>query len=130
VSAHALERNTGGPPRERIDEVAELLSKPSRAAPKRPADLERAERATQDFIEFYSHAAPFEPTALVDIWSRCRTGARSEATCRARVQTRDEAELGVSFEERVQDCMRPKEIPEACREGLERARRIVAGQGT
>ena len=51
--------------------------------------LAEIEKATQDFVRFYVHAAPFERAALNAHWTRCRD-ARGGRLCAKR---RDEIEL-------------------------------------
>ena len=52
----------------------------------------QAARASNLFIEFYDHAAPFSRAALVHLWQRCETDPQQEQMC---ISARDKLEAVV-----------------------------------
>jgi spermidine synthase len=111
--------------RDRLEEMSRLfgsLSRPSRSR----ATAAEAQRASQDFFDYYHHAAPFDPGALLATWSSCREGASSEAACRAAAQAHVGADpVVVDFEGRVRDCMSRARTGPACQTGAGEARALV-----
>jgi predicted membrane-bound spermidine synthase len=49
----------------------------------KPVPLADAQRATHYYARFYSHAVPFSPRALIELWQRCQEPADREGACEA-----------------------------------------------
>jgi hypothetical protein len=89
-----------------------------------------AERISDYYTELYSHAAPFNPDALVRTWSRCRLGSLTREECAQQVQARAEQTWSIGQDESVdliEQCMSRQLEGRACRTGSERARRTLEG---
>ncbi|MDE0887308.1 MAG: fused MFS/spermidine synthase [Myxococcota bacterium] len=84
-----------------------------------------ARRATEDFMRFFHHGAPFDPDQLIKLWGSCREGRREPQWCQewAHVESR---KLGSSEETKLlEGCLANRFVGDQCREGLEGARRLV-----
>lgn len=105
-----------------LGSIAELFSEEFQ--PGRRVTLEEARLATEHFVTYYHHAAPFSADALLEIWSRCADLSPSEADCR-RVSGRRAAHLDEGAEAAFEACMSRMGVGPACRAGLVEARALV-----
>jgi spermidine synthase len=48
-----------------------------------PVPLAAARRASRHYVRFYSHAVPFSPQALIDLWERCQEKPGQQGACDA-----------------------------------------------
>jgi hypothetical protein len=48
-----------------------------------PVTVGEAQRASERFADYYTHAVPFSRSALAELWRRCETSAGQQAACRA-----------------------------------------------
>jgi hypothetical protein len=122
--ARALEqvgKRKEGLSRDRIDQLARLFE--GSTAPRDPTSAPEAEIASRDFVTFYHHAAPFSAERLLDVWSRCRSEAPGEESCR---QWAASASEGPSdSDELFESCLATVSIGPECEAGLQWAQRIV-----
>ena len=65
-----------------VAEVALLHRTPPFSPSSGAVPLAIAQRASENYVEYYSHAVPFAPGALIDLWSRCRAPAGRRDDCR------------------------------------------------
>jgi spermidine synthase len=65
-----------------VAEVALLHRAPPFGQNNRAIRLEIARRASRNYVQYYSHATPFAPGALIDLWSRCQAPAGPADACR------------------------------------------------
>jgi spermidine synthase len=64
-----------------IAEVALLHGTPADAPRTDDVPIELARRATQNYVRYYSHAAPFSPRRLIDLWTHCKAPVDRPAAC-------------------------------------------------
>jgi predicted membrane-bound spermidine synthase len=114
---------------ESLEALAELF--PGRDGHREISDfvtIAAAEQATEDFVRLYHHGAPFDGEQLLDIWSRCREGRRSEAECK-RANGRQALFLSESeLEKRVHQCAAAGSFGPMCQRGFDQARALLEGQ--
>ena len=120
-----LEKQPKGLPRKRLQEMAGLFNEPRGVSKKTSAY--QAQRLSDDFQEYYHHAAPFRGDALVDTWQGCREGQPSEASCREHAENvmLSSSVSNLGFQERVERCLAGTSIGNECQAGSERARVLV-----
>lgn len=120
-----LEKQPKGLPRKRLQEMAGLFNEPRGVSKKTSAY--QAQRLSDDFQEYYHHAAPFRGDALVDTWQGCREGQPSEASCREHAENvmLSSPASNLGFQERVERCLGGTSIGDECQAGSERARVLV-----
>ena len=78
--------------------AARVMSSAPTVEDARPLSVEDASRATQLFVDFYTHGAPFSRGALAEIWRRCEADPAQRSACRA---GRAEADRRLGFLEAV-----------------------------
>jgi hypothetical protein len=109
-----------------LRDLATLFSESSAQLETRPP--KSAARISDHYTEFYSHATPFNPDALINTWSRCRVRSRTREECTEYVQKLGEVSGSAgSSVEHIEQCMSTQLEGRACRAGSERARRILEG---
>ena len=111
--------------RERLEEMARLFADP-RGGGERTSAYE-ARRFTDDFLEYYHHAAPFRGEALVDAWASCREGGASQAACAEQAEQLMLSSLdpSITFDERVEACLAAPSIGHRCQSGYDGVQALV-----
>ncbi len=64
-----------------IDEASLSVLGPLFRSDPGPVPVGNARRASQRFVAYYHHAAPFDPNALLGIWSRCKPSPQAPRAC-------------------------------------------------
>ncbi len=78
---------------ERLIRNLSLLFKSEHLGAEPGTEVLVAEQATDFFLDYYDHAAPFRRTALADFWSQCEKNPATAERCR-RERVRVEQQLG------------------------------------
>ena len=90
-----------------------------------PLSLAEAKQATELFIRYYHHAAPFEGNRLLDLWSRCRDVTPSAQECRVRSGLPRSGKLSDEGRAKVRQCRQELEAGPACVDGKAAARALI-----
>ncbi|MAI80162.1 MAG: hypothetical protein CL917_14535 [Deltaproteobacteria bacterium] len=93
-----------------------------------PVDLRTAQRAQEEYIDFYHHAAPFKPEALLQIWGRCRGDSMGYEACEELTVRKMEMGSEGSFSELMDECFESRVLTSACEEGLQSAKQLLSSQ--
>jgi hypothetical protein len=113
-------------PEATLRELATLFSESSSQLESQTS--KSAARISDHYTEFYSHAAPFSPDALVNTWKRCRVRTMTRQECTEYVQKLGEVTWRAEYTgDQLERCMSTQLEGPACRAGSERARRILEG---
>ena len=84
-----------------------------------------AEALTQDFQDLYLAATPFSADRLLDLWSQCREGQRSVATCVAEARRESSFATEAAQQASIEECLSIQIFGEACQAGLEQAQALL-----
>ncbi|MAJ59681.1 MAG: hypothetical protein CBC48_06655 [bacterium TMED88] len=84
-----------------------------------------AEMLTQDFEALYLAATPFSADRLLDLWSQCREGQRSVATCVAEARRESSFSTEAAQKASIEECLSIQIFGEACQAGLEQAQALL-----
>jgi hypothetical protein len=87
--------------------------------------LDEAKRATELYQRFYHHAAPFPKQGLINLWTNCRDQARDTASCERQIGLSPGSKPNRKQERKIRECRRELQFGDACRAGLERARKLT-----
>jgi spermidine synthase len=81
----SLQKRTYGssPSFDLVRSVSLLYRRPGEEPPAGPVSLAEAKRASTEYARYYTHAIPFSPEALLDLWQRC-AGREPEPARRCR----------------------------------------------
>jgi hypothetical protein len=86
---------------------------------------EGAEQATDDFVDLYLAATPFDGERLLDVWSSCRQGQRSLPQCSEWANQQAQADSDQSAGELLEQCLSIRSIGPACKQGQRAARALL-----
>lgn len=73
----------GGVTMNLVRSISHLFHIPGKPASETPVSLAAAQQATRQYERFYTHAVPFSPQALIELWQRCKEPTDRPGACRA-----------------------------------------------
>ena len=94
-------------------------------ASKSQRSLDEAWRSTELYIDYYHHNAPFDPSALLDVWSTCSEVRITGARCRDRLGLPATGKLPAEQKATVTACRQQREAGPACAAGAAAAKALV-----
>jgi hypothetical protein len=98
------------------------------SADQTPIPFQTAQAASQQYVDYYHHAAAFDAEALLDVWGRCRVKPPSVEQCRAFMANRRGAQPLEDKSQRAEwlkECSSKLQVGLECQEGAESARAML-----
>ena len=116
--------------------LIESLSTLFRDSKYRPGEHtpQSARALTERYLDFYYHAAPFDPDRLNSVWSNCRERAKPRDQCEKEALESNKGSFGFASDDReaidayVTRCLAQTFEGPLCREGRDEARKLLEGQ--